>query len=81
MFFEVIMAKPTTEEIQSFSIMIEQMASNLKCTLLDAILLHCQDTDLDIEVASTLITGALKSRIREQSEKENLVKKSSRLPV
>lgn len=75
------MAKPNSEEIQTFSVMIEKMASELGCNRLDAIVHHCDQSGLEIEVASTLISNALKARIREESERDNLVKKSSRLPV
>ena len=75
------MSKPNSEEIQTFSLMIEKMASELGCNRLDAIVHHCDQSGLEIEVASTLISNALKARIREESERDNLVKKSSRLPV
>lgn len=75
------MAKPNTEEVQKFSSMIEGMASEMGCNRLDAILHHCEHTGLEVEVASTLISNVLKSKIREESERDNLVKKSSRLPI
>lgn len=75
------MSKPNSEEIQKFSIMIEEMASELGCNRLDAILHHCENTGLEVEVAGTLISNVLKSKIREESEKENLVKKISKLPI
>ena len=75
------MAKPTKEEIQIFSTLIEDLSIHLGSTRLDAILSHCESTGLEVEVASTLISPALKSKIREESEKENLVKPSSRLPL
>ena len=75
------MAKPNSEEIQKFSIMIEEMASELGCNRLDAILHHCENTGLEVEVAGTLIFNVLKSKIRGESEKENLVKKISKLPI
>lgn len=73
--------KPSSEEVQKFSLMVETMASEMGCNRLDAILHHCEQSGLEVEVASTLISNALKSRIREESERDNLVKKSSRLPV
>lgn len=72
---------PTREEMKSFSLMIEAMAGEKKCDLLDAILYHCEQTGLELEVASTLISSALKSKIREQAEKNNQLKKTSRLPL
>lgn len=72
---------PTKDEIQTFSLLIEEMASNMGCTRLDAILYHCDDIGLEIEIASTLISPALKGKIEEESQKENMIKKSSRLPI
>ncbi|NBP02604.1 MAG: hypothetical protein EBU90_21285 [Proteobacteria bacterium] len=72
---------PTREEIKTFSLMIEAMAGEMKCDYLDAILHHCGQTGLEVEVASTLISPALKSKIREQAETNNQLKKTSRLPL
>ena len=74
-------SKPSSDEIRKFSSMIEDMAIAMSCNRLDAILHHCEQTGLEVEVASTLISNVLKSQIREESERENLVKRSSRLPV
>ena len=74
-------SKPNIEEVRKFSQLIDQLASDLGSTRLDAILYHCDKTGLEVEVASTLISNSLKSTIREESERENLVKKSSRLPI
>lgn len=73
--------KPNSEEIRKFSNMIDEMSVQLACNHLDAILYHCEQTGLEIEVASTLISNVLKSKIREESEKDNLVKRSARLPL
>ena len=75
------MAKPNVEEIQNFSAKIEDLAFNLRCSRLDAIVHHCESTGLEVEVASTLISNVLKAKIREESEKDNLVRRSSRLPI
>ena len=72
---------PTKDEIKKFSHMIEQLASDLSCSRMDAILEHCKDTGLEIEVASTLISNALKARIKEEAQELNLIKKTSKLPL
>ena len=72
---------PTKDEIRDFSMMIEELAVRLSCNRMDAILHHCKDTGLEIEVASTLISSALKSRIREEAQELNLIKKDSKLPL
>lgn len=72
---------PTRDEIKKFSLMIETLAVELKCEYLDAILHHCNTTGLEVEVASTLISANLKSKIREQAENNNQLKKTHRLPI
>ena len=72
---------PTKDEIREFSILIEELANKLRCNRMDAILQHCKETGLEIEVASTLISSALKSRIKDEAQELNLIKKSSKLPL
>ena len=72
---------PTKTEISDFSRNIEQLALELNCTLMEAILEYCEDTGLEIEVASTLISSALKARIREEAEGNNMLKRTSKLPI
>jgi hypothetical protein len=72
---------PTKDEIKDFSLLIEQLATQLRCTRMDAILEHCKETGLEIEVASTLISSALKARIKEEAEENNMLKKTSKLPI
>jgi hypothetical protein len=72
---------PTKDEIRNFSLLVEELATKLKCTRMDAILHHCKETGLEVEVASTLISNALKARIKEEAQELNLIKKTSRLPI
>jgi len=72
---------PTKTEIQEFSILIETLAVEKRLGLMDAICHHCKETGLEIEVAATLISSALKSRIKEEAQSLNLIKKSSKLPI
>ena len=72
---------PTRDEIKQFSMMIEKLATDEHLGLMDAICYHCKQTELEIEVAATLISSALKAKIREEAQELNLLKKSSRLPI
>jgi len=72
---------PTKDEIKGFSSEIEKLARNLKCEYLDAIILHCDQIGLEVEVASTLLTPTLKVKIREQAENNNLMKRTYKLPI
>lgn len=57
------------------------MARDLRCEYLDAIVMHCDNIGLEVEVASTLLTPSLKVKIREQAENNNLMKRTSKLPI
>jgi hypothetical protein len=72
---------PTKEEIKQFSLMIEGIAQKLRCNHIDAIVEHCKETGLEIEVASTLVSSALKAKIREDAQQNNMMRKSSTLPL
>jgi hypothetical protein len=72
---------PTKNEISEFSEMIGKLSYVLGTTHMDAIVHHCETTGMEIDVASSLISLALKSKIREEAEDLNLMKKSSKLPL
>jgi uncharacterized protein (DUF2336 family) len=72
---------PTKNEISEFSDTINKIANDLSMTRMDAIIHHCETTGMEVDVASTLISAALKSKIREEAQELNLLKKTARLPV
>lgn len=73
---------PTKEEMKKFSMEIEQLVSNTDFNYIEAIVEYCKKTGLEIEVAATLITANLKSKIQEDAVNLNLLKeKGSRLPI
>jgi hypothetical protein len=72
---------PTKNEISEFSDMIGELSFLLGISHMDAIVHHCETTGMEIDVASTLISPALKAKIREEAEDLNLMKKSSKLPL
>lgn len=72
---------PTKDEIRDFSMMIKQLSVDKKIGLMDAICHHCKETGLEVEVAATLISSALKAEIKEEAQDLNLLKKTSKLPI
>ena len=73
---------PTKNEISEFSEMIEKKyTDNGGVSIMDTIVHYCDSTGMEIDVASTLISPALKAKIREEAEDLNLMKKSSKLPI
>ena len=72
---------PSKDEIKQFSNLIEELTREEKLGFMDAICHHCKETGLEIEVAATLISAALKAKIREEAQELNLIKKTSKLPL
>jgi hypothetical protein len=72
---------PTKNEISEFSMKVAEMAEESNLTIMDAIVGYCEQTGMEIDVASTLVSSALKSKLREEAQELNLLKKSARLPI
>ena len=72
---------PTKNQISEFSDLINEIAVRESMTRMEAIIHHCEQTGLEVDVASTLVSSALKSKIREEAQELNLLKKTARLPV
>lgn len=75
------MLMPNEDEILLFSRMIEGLAKNAHITLLEAIEHYCEESGLEEDVASTLVSRALKEKLREECVERNLLKKESSLPI
>jgi Phage late-transcription coactivator len=71
------------EEITTFSLDIEKLVKTKKVSYMDAILLYCEQTGVEIEVAAKLISGALKAKIKVEAEELNFLPKTNtnKLPV
>jgi hypothetical protein len=69
------------DEIKEFSMMIEKLATDEHLGYMDAICHHCKETGLEVEVAATLLSSALKAKIRDEAQENNMLKKSSKLPI
>jgi hypothetical protein len=72
---------PSRDEIKQFSMMIEKVALDKRLGLMDTICHHCKESGLEVEVAATLVSSALKAKLKEEAQSLNLIKKSSKLPI
>jgi hypothetical protein len=59
---------PTKNEISEFSTKIAELAEEENLTIMDAIVGYCEQTGMEIDVASTLVSSALKSKLREEAQ-------------
>jgi len=72
----------TKDEMKKFAIAIEGLVANTDYNYLEAIVEYCKNTELEIEVAASLINANLKSKIELQASDLNLLKvKNSKLPI
>ena len=73
----------TTDEINNFSMAIEELVYMKDIPYIDAVVLYCEDTGFEIETAAKLISGVLKSKIRIEAEELHFLEKSNtaKLPL
>jgi len=73
---------PTKEEQKKFAFTIDTMAATNRTNYLETIVDYCNQTGLEIEVASALINKNLKKKIENEAADKNLLKvKSAKLPI
>jgi hypothetical protein len=73
---------PTKDEMAKFAKSIEGLVANTDYNYIEAIIEHCRQTGLEIEVAATLCNSNLKAKLENDAMDNNMLKvKSSRLPI
>lgn len=76
---------PTNEEIHSFSMMISDIASNKNISVWEALTEYCEQTEIEPQVAASLISKPLKEELRVEVQDLNLLKtvggKNHKLPL
>jgi hypothetical protein len=73
---------PTRDEMAKFAKSIDILVARSNYNYIEAIVEHCRETGLEIEVAATLINANLKAKIENDAMDNNMLKeKGSRLPI
>lgn len=74
---------PTKDEMTTFSLSIETIVAKKNIPYMDAILMYCEDTGLEVELAAKMVSGALKSKIQIEAEDLHFLPKSNttKLPL
>lgn len=77
------MTAATRDEMLNFSLNIEEIVYMKDISYMDAILEYCDQNDVEIEVAASLISNNLKSKIQLEAEDLNFLPKSNttKLPL
>lgn len=68
---------PTKDEMTTFSLTIETLVAKKNVPYMDAVLMYCEETGLEVELAAKLVSGALKSKIQLEAEELNFLPKSN----
>jgi len=73
----------TSDKMIEFSTLIEDIVYMKDVSYMDAVLLYCEDNEVEFEVAATLISDNLKSKIQIEAESLNFLPKSNttKLPL
>ena len=69
------------EEQRQFSALIETIVKDKRMSYLDAIIYHCEQIGFEIELAATLLTTPIKSKINDEAQAGNMIKKVRQLPL
>ena len=69
------------DEKNQFSMMIETMALRHGLSHMEAILEHCEQTGLEVEVAAALVNASLKAKLENEAVALRFLPKSNKLPI
>ena len=65
----------TPDDIQKFSMAIEEMVYMKDIPYIDAVVMYCEETGFELETAAKLVSGVLKSKIKLEAEDLHYLKK------
>ena len=73
----------TPDEINNFSLAIEELVYMKDIPYIDAVVEYCDKTGFEIETAAKLVSGVLKAKIQMEAEDLHFLEKSntSKLPI
>jgi len=68
---------------KEFSLKIEEIVKEKRCSYMDAIIWYCEQNDLDVGTVNSLVSKTLKEKIKIEAIDLRLLKetKSGKLPV
>ena len=65
------------DDIQKFSMAIEELVYMKDIPYIDAVIMYCEETGFELETAAKLISGVLKSKIKLEAEDLHFLKRSN----
>ena len=72
-----------TKNLKDFQREIDKLAFEKRIDFMEAVLLYCETTGMEIEVAGSLIKSSakMKARIQDEAEALNFFPKTTKLPI
>ena len=73
----------TIKSLKDFQREIEQLAFEKRIDFMEAVILYCEQTGMEIESAGSLIktSAKMKARIQDEAEALNYFPKTTKLPI
>jgi hypothetical protein len=59
---------------KEFSLLIEGMVRKKRCSYMDAIVLYCDENEIDISTVKSMVSKSLKEKIKAEAERLNMLK-------
>lgn len=71
------------KNIKDFQKEIDQLAFEKRISFMEAVLLYCEQSGMEVEIAGQLIKSSakMKARIQDEAESLNYFPKTSKLPI
>lgn len=79
--FQNLNMQVSRDEIVSFSCEIERIVYDKDVSYMDAILIYCENTGFEVELAAKLISETLKSKIKMEAEDLHFLPKSNTIKL
>jgi len=59
---------------KEFSLLIEGIVRKKRCTYMDAVVLYCDENEIDISTVKSMVSKSLKEKIKAEAERLNMLK-------
>ncbi len=68
---------------KEFSLKIESIVKEKRISYMDAVILYCEENDIDLETAKPLVSKSLKEKIKLEATNKRMLKysKCGQLPI
>jgi len=66
---------------QKFSLLIERFVQEKRCSYMDAVVLYCEEQEMEIESAAKLLNVKIKGQLEAEARDLNFLPRENKLPI